>query len=82
MFINGEKSHLCQNDETFICSNLYKSAEPINDQNDTIKYSEFPAITKITPTNNVPEILSQAPVMGIYTPSVTIIRRPNQIQFP
>ena len=27
MFKTGEKSRLCQNDETFFCSNLYRSVE-------------------------------------------------------
>ena len=65
----GEKSHFCQNDETFFCSNLYRSVEfcrssqiftdPNNDQKITITYSELPETIKITPTNHVQEILQQ-----------------------
>ena len=60
MFQTREKSHLCQNDEKFFRSNLYRSVEiidPNNDQYFTLTYSELPAITKITPTNYVLEIL-------------------------
>ena len=65
MFKTGEKSHLCQNDETFFCSNLYRSVEitdlyrSLQNQTITITYSKLTAITKSTPTNNVAEILQK-----------------------
>ena len=69
MFKTREKSHLCQNDETFFCSNLYRYVEfcrsvqiftdPNKDQQITITYSELTANTKITPTNHIPEMLQQ-----------------------
>ena len=56
MFKTGEKSHLWQNDETFFCSNLYRS---LQSQTITITYSKLAAITKNTPTNYVAEILQK-----------------------
>ena len=65
MFKTVEKSHLCQNDETFFCSNLYRSVEitdlyrSLQSQTITITYSKLTAITKSTPTNYVAEILQK-----------------------
>ena len=65
MIETGETSRFCQNGEHFspaICTDLQRLqifTEPNNDQKTTITYSELPAITKITPTNHVPEILQQ-----------------------
>ena len=62
MFKIGEKSHLWQNDETFFCSNLYRSVEfcrSLQSQTITITYSKLTAITKNTPTNYVAEILQK-----------------------
>ena len=62
MFKTGEKSHLWQNDETFFCSNLYRSVEfcrSLQSQTITITYSKLTAITKNTPTNYVTEILQK-----------------------
>ena len=63
MFKTGEKSHLCQNDETFFCSNLYRSVEitdlyrSLQSQTITIPYSKLTAFTKKTSINYVVEIL-------------------------
>ena len=62
MFKTGEKSHLWQNDETFFCSNLYRSVEfcrSLQSQTITITYSKITAITTNTPTNYVAEILQK-----------------------
>ena len=66
MLKTGETSDLCQNDETLSCSNLYRSVEirkSLQSQTMTkkltITYFESPAITKITATNLVPEMLQQ-----------------------
>ena len=65
MFKTGEKSHLCQNDETFFCSNLYRSVKitdlyiSLKSQTITITYSKLTAITKNTPINYVVEILQK-----------------------
>ena len=62
MFKIGEKSHLWQNNETFFCSNLYKSVEfcrSLQSQTITITYSKITAITTNTPTNYVAEILQK-----------------------
>ena len=65
MFKTGGKSHLCQNDETFFCSNLYGSVvitdlyRSLQSQTITITYSKLTATTKDTPTNYVTEILQK-----------------------
>ena len=41
MFRTGEKSNLCQNDEIFFCSNLYRSVENFTELCRSIKNLEF-----------------------------------------
>ena len=65
MFKTGEKSQLCQNDETFFCSNLYRSVEitdlyrSLQSQTITITYSKLTTMTKNTSINYVVEILQK-----------------------
>ena len=73
MFKTGDKSHLCTNDESFFCCNLYRSVEttdldrakqgPINYYN----VFRIPPITKITPTNHVPELSQQQRFINTYS---------------
>ena len=73
MFKTQEMTHLCQNDDTFFCSNLYRSVEiavftePKNDHKKTITYSKLQGITKITATNHVPETLQQQHLVNTST---------------